>query len=76
MIVWEFYKAPTPLQKLSPHGGDEDYLLLLEPGEQEPDWADRIGACGSVPRRLNTTGRHVSRHKLESGHTVLIGAHA
>lgn len=64
MIVWEFYKAPTPLQKLSPHGGDEDYLLLLEPGEQEPDWADRIGACD------------VSRHKLESGHTVLIGAHA
>ena len=65
--VWSFYDAPEEYQKLSGHGGDEDWLALLPPGIEQPLWAESgtsFGVCD------------VSSHPLPSGQTVLIGAHA
>lgn len=67
--VWRFADAPWPLRDLSPHGGDEDWLLLLPPKFplDTLEWAEtgtRFGCC------------EVSEHRLENGWVVRIGAHA
>lgn len=64
--VWAFEYAPTKYQKLSPHGGDEDWLAFV-PEEYEDRyirWLDD-----------NHFANDVSTHKVEYG-TVYIGAHA
>ncbi len=68
--VWRFHEAPSELQALSWHGGDEDWLALVPPPLREAwipwlqDYCGQFGAC--------TT----SFHRLEDGSTVYIGAHA
>lgn len=65
--VWPFYDAPEEYQKLSGHGGDEDWLALLPPGSEHPGWTypgTAFGVCD------------VSEHHLPDGSIVLIGAHA
>ena len=75
--LWRFYDAPPDFQKLSPHGGDEDWVLFIHvsslaagvPEEEDslPEWIPldrgRFGCCS------------ISRHAVEDG-LVYIGAHA
>lgn len=67
--VWKFHEAPEHLQKLSEHGGDEDWLALIPPHLKDDylGWMDtgtQFGCC------------HVSEHRLEDGSVVRIGAHS
>jgi hypothetical protein len=65
--IWEFYDAPESYQRLSDHGGDEDWLALIPEGRERPYWMEDgswFGCCS------------VSEHKLADGATVYIGAHA
>lgn len=67
VTVWRFDEAPIELRSLSTHGGDEDWLAILPPGQTAPLWAapgSQFGVCD------------VSEHELLDGSTVLIGAHA
>jgi len=66
ILVWRFEDAPEELQRLSPHGGDEDWVAVLPPGVGWPAWAE-IGAFGS---------KDVTAEILPDGRLVLIGAHA
>lgn len=64
ILVWPFCDAPEEFQKLSPHGGDEDWVAFVAVGVETPGWVDRLGVCDT------------SAHELEGGHRVYIGAHA
>jgi len=71
--VWRFDDAPEEYKKLSPHGGDEDWLALVPENliDQCIDWMD--------PNSGNSQGFgccDISRHKLKNGDEVRIGAHA
>lgn len=64
--VWSFYDAPQILRELSPHGGDEDWVLLCKEGEWV-NWAQsgsQFGVCD------------VSEHRIGKGWEVRIGAHS
>jgi hypothetical protein len=66
--VWSFYDAPALLQDLSPHGGDEDWLLLVPPEyDREIWWAKEHGSFGCCS---------VTKHLLPNGWEVRIGAHS
>jgi hypothetical protein len=66
--VWKFHDAPEELQKLSQHGGDEDWLALVPPALKDEwiPWLDTgtFGCCS------------IDKHLQEDGSTVFIGAHA
>jgi hypothetical protein len=66
--VWRFHSAPYTLQKLSHHGGDEDWLLLIPPDYGDSIWwaeeGSRFGCCS------------VQEVTLPSGWQVWIGAHS
>ena len=70
ILVWRFQDAPLELQRLSTHGGDEDWIafvpnMILE--EEGIIWWLEPGT---------PFGRYkVSEHELEDG-VVFIGAHA
>lgn len=66
--VWAFDDAPGELQKLSGHGGDEDWLALV-PKAYVGRWIPWLeeGPFGSCS---------VSIHELPDGSTVHIGAHS
>ena len=70
LLVWRFDDAPLELRCLSDHGGDEDWLLYIPPGNDDrPAWAEdgcysQFGCCS------------VSEHALSNGARVRIGAHA
>ena len=67
--VWRFEDAPEEYKKLSPHGGDEDWLILVPPGYEN----DCIGWLEeSTSSRI---GCDISVHPLENGSVVHIGAH-
>lgn len=63
ILVWNFDDAPTELQALSPHGGDEDWLALVpaENASRYIDWLD--------------DDDHVSKHELPNGSVVYIVSH-
>jgi hypothetical protein len=63
ILVWAFYDAPGEVAKLSPHGGDEDWVIFVPVGVDVPEWVDRLSSCGA------------SRHETEKG-LVFITAHA
>lgn len=68
IAVWRFNNAPQTYQKLSTHGGDEDWLALVPvemKGEYIPwlEWG-AFGVCS------------ISEHPLDNGSVVYIGAHA
>jgi len=65
--VWRFGDAPQIFQALSPHGGDEDWVALVPAALTEAyiPWLDFMD-----------TMRDPSRHQLEDGSVVVIGAHA
>lgn len=66
--VWPFHDAPKPLQELSEHGGDEDWLALVPPPLKDHyiPWLESgmFGVCD------------ISNHPLADGSVVYIGAHA
>lgn len=69
--VWPFHDAPERLRKLSPHGGDEDWLALV-PAELVRSihyfsWMEAGSGFGVCD---------VSAHDLPDGSQVRIGAHS
>jgi hypothetical protein len=71
MLVWRFENAPTELQAISDHGGDEDWIAVIPPhlANDWVDWMDsgsRFGPCN--------TSEH--DHPMKPGYKVRIGAHA
>lgn len=67
--VWPFYDAPEEYQKLTPHGGDEDWLAVIPASYKgpRPMWMDDGTAFGCCD---------VSEHALPDGSRVFIGAHS
>jgi len=41
--VWSFKEAPAELQKLSTHGGDEDYVVLVDTISGSSNEGDSLG---------------------------------
>lgn len=68
ILVWRFDDAPEEYQRLSVHGGDEDWLAVL-PLPLADAW---IGWLESGPFGIYD----ISRHRLDDGRVVCIGAHA
>lgn len=68
--VWRFTDAPEHLQKLSPHGGDEDWIALFPDPDQVRDPGGWWGPGSNFGRC------RVSVHDLGYRIRVLIGAHA
>lgn len=66
IMVWSFYDAPEEFQRLSEHGGEEDWLAFVPSGEDCPNWA-----VSGTPFGVS----EVSTHHVEGG-IVLIGAHS
>lgn len=67
--VWKFKDAPDEYRNLSRHGGDEDWVALV-PANYSNEW------LGWAEEGTNFGCCSVSRHELEGGAYVLIGAHA
>ena len=38
VCVWDFYVADKSLRVLSEHGGDEDWVIFVPSGLEEPNW--------------------------------------
>jgi len=68
ILVWRFHEAPSEYQKLSTHGGDEDWLAYV-PASLKDEWigwleeGSSFGCCS------------VTLHEVPGG-IVKIGAHA
>lgn len=62
ILIWNFDDAPEPLKNLSPHGGDEDFVIVVPPGLTLPPWI--------------TPWQEMSFHTLHDGSVVMIGCHA
>jgi len=67
--VWRFKDAPKSLQRLSTHGGDEDWIAVIPKGVTPPNMA---WSFDSMPS--GTAG--IQRCEFEDGRVILIGAHA
>lgn len=68
-VLWRYWDAPEELRNLSPHGGDEDWILYSTADFDAEDYkfeplVRALGVCD------------VSRHPLLDGSVVFIGAHA
>lgn len=64
--VWRFDDAPAKYQRLSGHGGDEDWLAFVPDGQETPLWMDAGTPFGCYK---------ASRRAVKGG-WVVIGAHA
>jgi hypothetical protein len=74
--IWYFDDAPDDFKKLSNHGGDEDYVMHVPADYYACYLAELI-----VAENQNEVSRafgicDISKHKLDDGSTVYIGAHA
>ena len=69
ILVWVFDAAPEEFRKLSPHGGDEDWLAVV-PASMKGQWIPWL----EDERTFGCAG--ISTHELEDGRTVHIGAHS
>ena len=67
--IWCFEDAPAKYRMLSNHGGDEDWLALIPASmvNEYFDWMDEGTSFGCA---------RVSKHTLQNGKQVRIGAHA
>ena len=69
IIIWKWANAPEEYRVLSPHGGDEDWVIEIPESLQ---WysgilfpeGSRWGCCS------------ISQHESDDGLLILIGAHA
>jgi hypothetical protein len=68
ILVWAFGEAPEEFQKLSGHGGDEDYLAVVPASwmDHTPLWL-QMGSFGCCD---------IEEHVLPDGRRVFIGAHS
>jgi len=62
ILLWHFADAPEVFRRLSPHGGDEDFVALVPAGVDPPGWT--------------LWWQDVTRHELADGAVLLIGVHA
>ena len=67
--VWPFHSAPAELRALSHHGGDEDWLALLPPTIDYPEWMNDGTAFGWCSVSWHD-------HPTAEGWRVAIGAHS
>jgi len=67
--VWRWQDAPESYRKLSPHGGDEDWVAYVPEAlrHEEIAWMQRGSLFGCCD---------VSEHDLPGSGLVRIGAHA
>lgn len=65
--IWRFEDTPKALQNLSPHGGDEDYIVFVRDEGNPVVWQLEGG------RFLGND--HWTRHEYD-GEVIWIGAHA
>ena len=42
--IWEYYQSPEEL-RCSNNGGDEDFLILIPPGQEVPWQLTQLGCC-------------------------------
>lgn len=68
MLVWRYYDAPKQYQDMSPHGGDEDWIMFIPECLKDMyiSWAEPGSSFGCCD---------VSEHEV-SGGKILIGAHS
>ena len=62
--------APCYLQRLSPHGGDEDWVAVMRNQDARELLDDLIAASNLY------CGGNLSEYKLDDHRIVVIGAHA
>jgi hypothetical protein len=74
--IWYFYEAPEEFQKLSGHGGDEDYLMHVSADYQVSYLPELIAANDNSEIARVFGICDVSKHELKDGSTVYIGTHA
>ena len=75
--VWRYYDAPEELRKLSPHGGDEDWLALIPADMESETWVEfATNSEYSNPASRAFGCCDISEHRLEDGSLVRIGAHS
>ena len=77
LTIWHFTDAPEAYQRLSDHGGDEDWVLHCPAETVHGYWPLGIESVidGSENSYLAPFG-HVDRHVLDNGDIVVIFAHA
>lgn len=63
-ILW-FHEAPDDIRALSPHCGDEDYVVIGKDRFRVEVVAEKLDVCGDMPP-----------HQLPSGDWLVITAHA
>ncbi len=70
ILVWKFQEAPENFQKLSPHGGDEEWLALV------PPTYEKTGALGWILENTSLAICNLSMHRIKGGFLVAIGKHS
>lgn len=67
--IWRFDDAPQEWRELSQHGGDEDYIVLMDTLLADTSWIGEV-----VVERVTVCNRE--RYDLPGGQTIFITAHA
>lgn len=52
--IWEFHEAPAEFKAMSEHGGDEDGVVFVPDGVEEPWWLSRLWNAYGEPDRYKT----------------------
>ena len=75
ITLWPFYDAPDEYRELSPHGGDEDWIMFV-PDELLSHRCGHSTVAFQLDRIRQAIGVcDTSDHRIEGG-TIFIGAHA
>lgn len=77
LSIWRYGDAPAEYEKLSAHGGDEDWVVHC-PKEMRDYYLPgglEFAINGEEKSYLNGWG-HVDMHELDNGDVVVIFAHA
>lgn len=69
ITIWRFEDAPNRIRRLSPHGGDEDWVALVPELMDTPMWMHE-----GTPFGFCSVTEHA--HPDYPGFKILIGAHA
>ena len=66
ILIWQFYDAPEHYRSLSTHGGDEDGVVFIPKGVEEPYWLEQLWCRYGDPDRVELP---------DGSGTVIIWAH-